>query len=154
MSRAFKQLKNFFSRSVDEKRIALEALLYLIWIKYELYKYPFSSLVKKYALYPSETTESKSVDELKTIKTIGWAVSRLSERLPWKSLCLVQAMSVQRMLARRQISSVIYLGVAKEKNEGLKAHAWVKYGEYFIVGKVGHENFTIVSKLTWKVEHS
>ena len=93
--------------------------------------------------------------DIQTVKTIGWAVRRLSERLPWESLCLVQAMSVQRMLVRRQIASILYLGVAKEgETNALKAHAWVKYSDFFIVGKAGHECFTIVSKLTWKVDGS
>lgn len=75
---------------------------------------------------------------------IKQAVSRASRACPFHCQCLVLAITAQRLLRQHQIPSTLYLGVAKERENLLKAHAWVRSGMTMITGGVGHEAFTIL----------
>jgi hypothetical protein len=49
------------------------------------------------------------------------------------------------MLQRRDISSTLYFGLAKDSNRGVKAHAWVRSGARILTGAEGHEDFEVVA---------
>jgi hypothetical protein len=78
---------------------------------------------------------------------IGKAVSRAASHTPWQSACLVQSLAVQKMLQRRRIPGVFYLGIFKE--DEMKAHAWSQCDGIILTGKQGHEKFTVVSVFSW-----
>lgn len=79
---------------------------------------------------------------------IGLAVRRGSRYLPLDCMCLVQAMASTAMLRSRGIKSVVYLGVSKDEDQGLVAHAWVKNGSNFVVGERGFERHKVISVFT------
>jgi hypothetical protein len=56
---------------------------------------------------------------------IGWAVTRAARNLPFKAVCLPQAIAARLMLDRRRIASVLHFGAAKGSDEQLDAHAWL-----------------------------
>ena len=85
---------------------------------------------------------------------IGKLVAIAARYTPWQSLCLVQVLVVQRLLAQQHIPGQFYLGVrsGSENNAdptGLSAHAWLQCGEAIVSGAAGHELFTIVSTFSW-----
>jgi hypothetical protein len=43
------------------------------------------------------------------------------------------------------LPATIYFGLAKESENQLMAHAWVRCGESIISGKAGMERFTVVA---------
>ena len=57
----------------------------------------------------------------------------MAGRLPWHSTCLVLAVALRLMLARRGIPAVIRLGVRKVEG-GLSAHAWLLVGGEAVLG--------------------
>lgn len=89
---------------------------------------------------PTETeTDARAIQ-------IAHAIARAVRYTPWKSVCLPQAIAVQRMLERRGLEWNLYLGVAREEEgAGLKAHAWLQNGSKILCGAAGHQNFTVVS---------
>ncbi len=78
---------------------------------------------------------------------IGRIVELTSRYTPWQSKCLVQAIMVRILLGYYRIPYVMHLGTRLTKNASapMKAHAWVKVGPWIIVGREGHQAFTIVS---------
>jgi len=144
-------LLNFLRHSNREKLLVFEALWYLMIIKIQLRYSSFNALAKRYNLQMTQNELCAQDENIETLKSIKWALWRVSRIIPWDSVCLDQALSAQRMLARRKISGVLYLGVAKKETEvkGLKAHAWVRTGKYFVTGQAGHEEFTVVSCFGW-----
>jgi hypothetical protein len=86
-----------------------------------------------------------------TAKQIGRAIIRAAAHTPWESTCLTQSLTAQKMLQKRGVSGVFYLGVTKdeEHKEKMKAHAWTQCGDRIITGKSGHEAFTVVSVFGW-----
>ena len=82
--------------------------------------------------------------------TIGRAVPAAARRLPWKPVCLPQALAAAFMLWRRGQPSCLCLGVRRE-GAGIAAHAWLlagKNGEGGVVcGGRGAERFTPIASL-------
>jgi hypothetical protein len=73
------------------------------------------------------------------------AMRRGCRYLPFECKCLVQALAARWMLAVRKMSSSAHLGVAKNATGALKAHAWVKVGEFFVTGKEGVEEYSEIT---------
>lgn len=150
MSSRIKSLYNLFKRPKEDMVLVIEALCYLLFIKLLLTLHNFNYLAKKYSLHVTQKDESKA-DNPVMAKKVGWAVERVSLLLPWEGLCLVKALSAQRMLVKRSLQGTIYMGVKNSDAQQLKAHAWLKYNELFLTGRAGHEEFTVVSKLVWDI---
>ena len=45
--------------------------------------------------------------------------------VPFKAVCLPQAMAARIMLGRRGVASVLHFGAAKGKDRPIDAHAWL-----------------------------
>jgi hypothetical protein len=56
---------------------------------------------------------------------LGRAVNRTLSALPWDPPCLVRAVVLARMLARRNVGSKVVLGVQLKRD--FTAHAWVEH---------------------------
>ena len=91
---------------------------------------------------------------------LGRLVAIASRVTPWKSQCLVQVLVVQRLLAAREIPGTIQLGVQLDASgppdgqaltgrSGISAHAWLICGSEVVSGKKGHEEFSVISTLSW-----
>lgn len=97
-------------------------------------------------LLPGQRVEAKS---------IGRLVAGASRVTPWQSLCLVQVLVVQRLLAKRNIPGQFLLGVRmgmsddKNSDRTLAAHAWLQCDEDIVNGAAGHEQFAVVSAFSW-----
>ena len=50
---------------------------------------------------------------------------RSARYVPFKAVCLPQAMAARVMLKRRGVSSVMHFGAAKGTDKPLDAHAWL-----------------------------
>ena len=65
-----------------------------------------------------------------------------AETVPWKSICLPNAIAAKRMLARRGYNSTIHLGVGNRETGDLHAHAWLEAGGGIITGAEGMEGIS------------
>jgi len=99
-----------------------------------------------------EEITSLNTKEMRTAIEVGKAISRAAAYTPWESACLTQSLTAQKMLKKRGIPGVFYLGAAKdeESKEKMKAHAWTRCGDTIITGEAGHEAFTVLSAFKWE----
>lgn len=67
---------------------------------------------------------------------ISHAVNRVCSKTPWKSQCLVRALTAQHLLKKYKIHSTLYLGVGNEEGK-MVAHAWLRCGRYYVTGGMG-----------------
>ena len=141
-----KKVKKFFGLSFAEKISILEAFILTGIVRFSILFIPFNKLARCIGKYKDESTYSVSDKEKDTICRIAWAVYVVSKRTPWQSKCLVKALTAQIMLRQRKVSSTLYLGVAKDKANKLKAHAWLRSGQDIITGNSEKEGFTVVAK--------
>lgn len=76
---------------------------------------------------------------------IGRVVANVAARMPFRALCLQQALAVRRMLDRRGVPAVVYLGLAKEAHGGQRdAHAWVEAGSRVVSGNMDLDRFAVI----------
>ncbi len=87
-----------------------------------------------------------------TVARVSRAIARAAVHTPWQSACLVQALAASKMLQKRGISGLLYLGIAKDatQKEKMKAHAWTRCADAIVTGKSGHEAFTALSVFKWQ----
>ena len=77
---------------------------------------------------------------------IAWAVSKASRIVRYDRPCLAQALVLRYMLSRRGQTSELRIGVKKNDDASLRAHAWVeKDGEVLIGGGSSPYRYTILT---------
>lgn len=74
-------------------------------------------------------------------RRMGTGLQVVSQYLPWRSMCLEQALAGMMMLKRRQLPGTVYFGIEKEGQE-MRAHAWLRCGSQIVTGAAGRERFT------------
>jgi hypothetical protein len=60
-----------------------------------------------------------------TLARIAYVLPRLSDRLPWRSDCLIQAIAGQNWLSSLGAASEIQIGVENPRGGQFGAHAWL-----------------------------
>jgi hypothetical protein len=121
-------------RQVDNRRRALlaEAVVGLLVARLALIFIPFPRLARRLGTFvpPSDARvaavrTATTPDEAARAEEIGWAVTRAARYVPFKAVCLPQAMAARVMLERRSVKSVMHFGAAKGQDKPLDAHAWL-----------------------------
>ena len=140
-----RKIKTFFS--IDNKlRIEfIQAFTYEGMYRALILFVPFNKLRKRMGKHKKESVETVDIEVYKEARHISWVVTLIASKTPWESKCLVQALTAQKMLKNKGISTTIYLGVRKEGNE-MKAHAWLRCGEYYVTGGAIRDQYTVVAK--------
>lgn len=97
----------------------------------------------------TDETEMSSVssDELKRALTIGKLIRKISNYMPFRTLCFEQALTAAMFLKKEKIAYCIHFGMKKRWSDTgqMKAHAWLVCGEEIITGKRGHRQYEILS---------
>lgn len=148
----FKKIRKFTALSTEEKKLFLEAYVLLGVMRAAILMVSFKRLTHSLEHHiKKKSLPEVSQTQMKTAEKIGKAIRRAASYTPWESACLVQSLTAQKMLRKRGISGVFYLGVRKEEeNPGnLNAHAWTRCGDRIITGEKGFQSFTILSEFVW-----
>lgn len=83
---------------------------------------------------------------------IGHVVGVVGRCMPFRALCLQQAIAVRRMLNRRGIPAMVYLGISRDQSDriradlGRAAHAWVTVGSRVVSGEGVLEKYAVVAR--------
>ena len=94
-------------------------------------------------LHMAESPSPQEATIIRQVVWVRWAIETAARHLPWKPVCLPQAVTAQWMLRRRGIPSTVYLGA--DPARGYDAHAWVRVGALVVTGGPGQDRFTVVS---------
>ena len=116
-----------------DRLLVIEAAATLILASLVIAVLPFRS-VGRLASLRTRRSEPSFEARANAIKRIRWAVTACARRLPWRAMCFEQGFAAQRMLRRRGIPSVLHFGAARNKQEGLAAHVWVRDGDVDVIG--------------------
>jgi hypothetical protein len=104
---------------------------------------PFSRMAPRLGRHMAESPPHQPGATGATVSRVSWAIAKAAKILPWKPMCLPQAVTAQWMLRRRSIPSTLYLGTDPAKN--YDAHAWVRVGGVIVTGGPHHTRFAVVS---------
>lgn len=116
------------------------AAVYRLLVRFVPAKY----MKKHYGISGEESPPDESRENYTKAWKIAYHVNRIAEHTPWKSKCLVRALTAQRLFTKKKVSSTLYLGVKKEGDK-MVAHAWIRTGGYYATGGNG-DGYTMVAK--------
>ena len=131
--------------SWSERLLLVEAGLWLGLARLAIGVLSFPWIARQLGEHMNESSEIDIPTHKESLQRISWAVVTMGRHLPWECKCLVQAIAGKRMLQRRGIASTLYLGVAKEGEKALIAHAWLRSGSVILTGRRDKDRFTVVS---------
>jgi hypothetical protein len=129
-----------------DKKLVVEAFLLMAFVRLVILLVPFKRYKKYLGAYNDETPHEIDLHQINCIKKVSWVVSLVARHTPWESKCLVQAVTAQIMLKKRNVSSTLYLGVNKDKNYNMNAHAWLRSGQVIVTGGHNRKDFKEVAK--------
>ena len=146
LSPLFKKIAKLFKLTWREKLLLVEALLLTGIIRFAILFIPFNKLARLAGKHKEESSAIIRDEDKAITRKISWVVFVVSNKTPWESKCLVRALTAQIMLSARKVSSTLYLGVARDEEKKLIAHAWLRSGENIITGAYEMAEFTEVAR--------
>lgn len=131
----------------DKAALALipEALWRLLLVRIQLL-FPFAKTAPQLGVKSLETPAVSKETDVPRIQQITKAIRVISRYTPWKSTCMVRAVAGLKMLEKRGIESTLYMGVARDKQGQMIAHAWLRSGAYYVSGDDAMQGFVVVEK--------
>ena len=149
----FRRRLTRFAQVDNGRRLMLaEAAVWLLLARLALVFVPFPVLARRLGDFvpPSdprvwrmrERTDAAQAD---VAETVGWAVTRAARHVPFKAVCLPQAMAARVMLKRRGVASVMHFGAAKGTDKPLDTHAWLDAAGVEVTGYPVAENFSEIA---------
>ena len=148
------KFKKFTKLSSKEKKLFMEAYVILGMMRAAILTVSFKRLTSSLKHSADKKGSIPLNDkELQTAIMVGKSIMRAAAYTPWESACLTQSLTAQKMLKKRGIPGVFYLGAAKDADseQKMKAHAWTQCGDTIITGGGGHEEFTVLSVFGWDI---
>jgi hypothetical protein len=145
------RLRKFVELDARDKRLFVEAYARLGLMRAAVSTVSFKRLSRSLHQLKDGQAPAVNSSQRDMALSIGRAVRRAAAATPWQSTCLVQVLAAQRMLSKRGIGGVIYLGamVDADIEAGIRAHAWLKCGDYFVTGEEGHEAYPVLTCYGW-----
>jgi hypothetical protein len=125
-------LRRFAQLSLRHRALVIEAVACLAAARLGLVALPFPRLARHLgaAMTPREARAlavsiPASPQAVRIAEDVGWAVTRAARYLPFRAVCLPQAMAARMMLARRGVASMLHFGAATDGDGRVIAHAWL-----------------------------
>jgi Transglutaminase-like superfamily len=152
-TRLIRRLALRFTQIENRRRVLLiEAVAYLLAARLALIFIPFPWLARRIGTFVPPTDPRAAAaqgaiapDQIHLAADIGWAVTRAARYLPFKAVCLPQAMAARVMLKRRNVASVMHFGAAKGADKPLDTHAWLDAAGVEVTGYPVAKNFAEIA---------
>lgn len=125
-----------------------ETFIYMGYARAFILFVPFNKIRKRMGKVKEESSEEVDINTYREARNVSEIVSIVSRHTPWESKCLVQALTAQRLLKEKGISTTLYLGVRKDKNNNMLAHAWTRCGNYYVTGGANKDGYAVVAKFS------
>ena len=128
-----------------DRLLFLEATFWLGIAQLAIRLVPFRRIAPFLGKHMAESPQTIAPAHRGLAERISWVIKTASRHMPWEHKCLAQAIAAKVMFRLRSIPSTIYLGLAKEGDERLSAHAWLRSGDMIVTGTAGLQGFTVIS---------
>jgi hypothetical protein len=135
-----KIINKYYKLPSFERKMFIQACLISLEVKVMTSIFP----IRYYNRFLTRRIPEKSINP-ELIHILSKALIRCKRHFPIRTKCLEEAITGKFLLRKYGISSTLYLGVCKENEEKLVAHAWLSSDDQIITGGRGYEKFTIVS---------
>lgn len=129
------RIKKFLRLSAADKVLFLQSTIVVAFSTFGLRIFPWLRLQNM--LLSLARKQSHRIDSNRpALNQIKWAVSAAGHSIP-KATCLPQALTSQYLLVKNGYPAELQIGVARDKDGKLEAHAWVVSENQTVLGEVG-----------------
>lgn len=123
-------LRRFAQVDTRQRALVVEAVAWLWLARLALILVAFPRIARRLGTFvpPTDARALRArerTSQARIAEEIGWAVTRSARYVPFKAVCLPQAMAARVMLKRRGVDSVMHFGAAKGTDKPFDAHAWL-----------------------------
>ncbi|MFC1835142.1 lasso peptide biosynthesis B2 protein [Thermodesulfobacteriota bacterium] len=139
------RLYKFFRLSSLDRRLLLEATIVNGLVRLALLALPFRFILRILGRLMEQTTDTVNHGHSETVERVCWAVRIAGRHAPWKSTCLIEALSAKLMLRHRGAPSTLYFGVARDENQEICYHAWLRSGAGVVVGGPMDKSYSVLA---------
>lgn len=123
-----------FLRYNKVKKFTIQAWMYCAWYRLLIWRVPMRKLEKYFGVRDEKTSKEVDEEELRIVMKVSYAVNQVADKTPWESKCWVRALTAQRILRQHHILTTLYMGVGNGDKGEMIAHAWLRYGRFYITG--------------------
>jgi hypothetical protein len=127
-------LVKFLRLKRTEKSLVLRSFLLVLFIRLLLWLVPARLLQRLFTSNPTETGENSGNDWSEITKIVR-SVRSVSRFVP-RATCLTQALAASLLIRRSGQRSELKIGVAKNEQSQLIAHAWLETDGRIILGEL------------------
>lgn len=145
LTKPIRKFKSFFSIGKNERFSFVQAFIFSGFYRAFILFIPFNKLKKQIGKHKFESPKEVDLESITKAKEVRWAVTQAAKHTPWESKCLVQALTASNMMKIKGISTTLYLGVKKNENNEMIAHAWVRCGDFYITGGDNRWGYVVVA---------
>jgi hypothetical protein len=139
-----------FARAPSRRKaLALEAVLALVHAR-AVTLLPARVYTRGFGTIGNPPPEDSVCPDL--AREIGGMVASVAEAMPFRAVCLQQALATSRMLRRRNLRATVCLGVTRDarrpepESRSMAAHAWVEVGSQVVNGGAKLDSYAIVAR--------
>jgi hypothetical protein len=129
--------------SGTDRRLLAEATMLLGLCRLLLLFVPFRLIASLLSRRPAAPQKPRDPSLNRSVRR---AVMTAARNVPWRAVCLPQAMAAKFMLARRGCTSVLHFGLGRNDIGALTAHAWLESRSAIVVGEAGIANVTPIAR--------
>lgn len=134
-----------FIKYNEHKSLTLWAWFYSAIFRLQILVRKSKDMKKKWGIEGEESMMELDLEAYRYARRVSYAVNQVCNKTKWESKCLVRALTAQKLLKRKNLSSTLYLGCGVDEKGEMIAHAWIRCGQVYVTGGNGHQ-YAIVDK--------
>lgn len=135
-----KRFRKFLNLTRENRRllVAAAAIHGAIWAWLKVF--PFLGLCRLLVALPVVSKRARAPDPSYPDR-VGWAVSAVHRAIPVRGTCLTNALVTHVLLAWRRFPAHLRIGVIKNAQGELLAHAWVECQNKVVIGGAERDRY-------------
>jgi Transglutaminase-like superfamily len=142
-----RKTRSFASLPWSVRWLFVEAIFTAAYVKITLLFLPFSKVAGWLGTAHQQAPDAAS-DKLPLVKNVQTAVKLCDRYTPWDTECYTRSLTGKIMLKRRRLPSTLYFGFAKDEQNKLKGHAWLKCSGIIVTGFCDFSQYTVHSSFS------
>lgn len=125
-----------------------EAVITSAYVKFTLLFLPFRKVAGWLGTPRQEVLHNDLAGKSELIEKIRFVVRLTDKYTPWPTECYTKSLTAKIMLRRRQLASTLFFGFRKDRQGGLKGHAWLQCAGITVTGFCDFSKYEIHSQFS------
>ena len=141
------KINKYLRMPASTKMLLIEAFFWSLIANIVIGRLPLKYYTRLLLINQQKTQTSKRSQEMdELVCQIKSTICILVKNAPWKVKCYSQAIVAKQLFHKKGLNTTLKLGLAKDDNKQLIAHAWLLLGDRCMTGGRNHHLFTPIAE--------